>query len=269
MRELADLEAGKDEALLKKRSAEVAESKKVQEELTRQIETLRSKVQVYETKPEPFTPEELALFKKPEPQVVKVEKAAVKTAPVSAKVASAVADAERAFSEHHFEDAEAKYKQALKQDEKNASIMSNLAAAQLALNKADEAEKTIKAALDVEPNDPFGLLVLGKVKFAQSKFDEALEALSRSARLNPNNAETQNYLGITLSEKGQRQPAEAALRAAIKLQPDNASAHHNLAIVYATQKPAFLELARWHYQKAVDLGHPKNGDLEKLLDSSK
>ncbi|MDB6028488.1 MAG: repeat protein, partial [Verrucomicrobiales bacterium] len=130
-------------------------------------------------------------------------------------------------------------------------------------------EKTIKRALEVQPNSPFNLLVLGKIKFTQDKFDDALDALSRSARLNPNDAETQNYLGITLSEKGQRQPAEAALRAAIKLQPDNASAHHNLAVVYATQKPPFLELARWHYQKAVDMGHPKNSDLEKIFAETK
>lgn len=269
IKELADLEANKDSETLHKRAAEASEAKKVQEALAGQIEQLRSKLQVYENKPEPFTAEELALFKKPEPQVVKVEKSNETSSSLSKGAASAVVDAERAFAGHHFEDAEAKYKQALKQDEKNVSILANLAATQLAMNKADEAEQTIKRGLELQPNDAFNLLVLGKIKFTQGKFDEALDALSRSARINPNNAETQNYLGITLSEKGQRQPAEAALRAAIKLQPDNASAHHNLAIVYATQKPPFIELARWHYQKAVDLGHSKNADLEKILSETK
>ncbi len=269
IKELADLEANKDQDSLRKHAGEAAEAKKVQEALAGQIEQLRSKLQVYENKPEPFTAEELALFKKPEPQVVKVEKNPEQKTELPPKIAASVGDAEKAFSERHFEDAEAKYKIALKDDEKNVSILANLAATQLALNKADDAEQTIKRALEVQPNDAFNLLVLGKIKFAQGKFDEALDALSRSARLNPNNAETQNYLGITLSEKGQRQPAEAALRAAIKLQPDNASAHHNLAIVYATQKPPFLELARWHYQKAIDLGHARNADLEKMLTETK
>ena len=269
IKELADLEANKDQDTLKKHAADAVETKKVQEALAGQIEQLRSKLQVYENKPEPFTAEELALFKKPEPQVVKVEKNAEEKKELPAKIAASVGEAERAFSDRHFEDAEAKYKQALKEDEKNVSILANLAATQLALNKPDEAEQTIKRALEIQPNDAFNLLVLGKIKFTQGKFDDALDALSRSARLNPNNAETQNYLGITLSEKGQRQPAEAALRAAIKLQPDNASAHHNLAIVYATQKPPFLELARWHYQKAIDLGHARNADLEKILSETK
>ena len=70
-----------------------------------------------------------------------------------------------------------------------------------------------------------------------------------------------------LNQKGLRKPAEVALRKALQLDPTYAEAHHNLAIVYATQKPPFMELARWHYKKAVDFGHAKNPDLEKLLEA--
>ena len=83
--------------------------------------------------------------------------------------------------------------------------------------------------------------------------------------LDPKNPEVQNYLGITLSEKGQRGAAEAALRKSIQLAPRNPDAHHNLAVIYASQKPPSLELARWHYQKSVDAGHAKNPELEKIL----
>ena len=68
-----------------------------------------------------------------------------------------------------------------------------------------------------------------------------------------------------LSEKGLRGPAEAALRRAVQLQPDYAAAHNNLAVVYATQQPPALALARWHYRKALAAGHQKNPDLEKLF----
>lgn len=108
--------------------------------------------------------------------------------------------------------------------------------------------------------------MLGRIRFRQDRIDEAFEALSRSAQANPDYADTQNYLGIVLSEKGQRGPAEAALRRAIQLQPENAVAHNNLAVVYATQKPPALALARWHYQKAISGGHPKNAQLEKMLE---
>ncbi|HVK59841.1 MAG TPA: tetratricopeptide repeat protein, partial [Candidatus Kapabacteria bacterium] len=89
--------------------------------------------------------------------------------------------------------------------------------------------------------------------------------LSRSAHLDPKNAETQNYLGITLSQQGQREAAETALRKAILLNPNYAGAHHNLAVIYATQRPPFPELARFHYNKALALGQPPNPDLEKQI----
>ena len=79
------------------------------------------------------------------------------------------------------------------------------------------------------------------------------------------NPETQNYLGITLSQEGHREVAETALRKAIQLAPNYAGAHHNLVVVYATQKPPFIETAKYHYQKALSAGHPPNADLEKLL----
>jgi len=66
-----------------------------------------------------------------------------------------------------------------------------------------------------------------------------------------------------------RGAAETALRKAIQLEPNHASAHHNLAVIYLTQKPPLVELAKWHYQKALANGHPRNSDLEKLLDDQK
>ena len=66
-----------------------------------------------------------------------------------------------------------------------------------------------------------------------------------------------------------RGPAETALRKAIQLEPAYGSAHHNLAVIHATQKPPLTELARWHYQKAINAGHPRNAELEKLFDSQR
>jgi Tfp pilus assembly protein PilF len=55
----------------------------------------------------------------------------------------------------------------------------------------------------------------------------------------------------------------------IQLAPENAEAHHSLAIVYATQQPPALELARLHYQKGLASGHPKDSKLEQLLSANK
>jgi len=236
----------------------------------KELEQLRARLESLEAHPTPFTPEELALRKKPAPEIAPGEvKPAKKSRELPPGAGTLVAQAERAFAAHQFAEAEKKYREVLRQDEKNIYILGNLAATQLEMNHIEDAEKNIKTALENDPDDAFSLTLLGIIKFRQDKIDEALDLLSRSAKINPQNAETQNYLGITLSQKGQRVAAEAALRKAVQLQPNYAGAHHNLAVIYATQKPPFLELARWHYERALSLGHEKNPELEKLLSDAK
>jgi len=253
----------------------------------KELELLKARIAVYEAKNVPFTAEELALMKAPSPTVrtadtaeIAIEtggkkavepkadsKPLVKQGARSLPVGSGplVAEAERAFAARRYEEAEKKYLQVLSQDEGNVYILANLAAIQLEMGRLEESEKNVKKALQKEPEDSYSLTLLGMLKFRQNKFDDALRFLSQSAALNPDHAETQNYLGITLSQKGQRAAAEVALRKALLIQPTYANAHHNLAIIYATQKPPFLELARFHYQKSLSLGQPKNPEFEKIL----
>ncbi|MEO5803959.1 MAG: tetratricopeptide repeat protein [Verrucomicrobiota bacterium] len=232
----------------------------------KEIEQLRARLEALEARPVPYTAEELALFKPTAPQLAPAEsKPAKKSKELPAGAGAIVAQAERAFAAQRFDEAEQKYLEVLRQDDKNVHILGNLAATQLEMNRVPDAEKNINAALEIDPDDAFSLTLLGMIKFRAGKFDDALNVLSRSAKIDPKNPETQNYLGITLSQKGQRVPAEAALRKAIQLQPDYAGAHHNLAVIYAAQRPPFFELARWHYQRALTLGHSKNPELEKML----
>jgi Tfp pilus assembly protein PilF len=62
-----------------------------------------------------------------------------------------------------------------------------------------------------------------------------------------------------------RSAAETAFRQALEADPQYADAHYSLAFVYAVEKPPSVALARWHYQRAVELGHEKSQELEKLL----
>jgi len=240
-------------------------------EMENQIAALRARLEVFETRQVPYTAEELALFQRPEIDLtegtLKTAKKSVKELPPGS--AALVVQAQRDFAAHDMDKAEAKYMQVLRQDEKNGPVLANLAAIQLELNRLDEAEKHIKQALAADPDDAYSLSILGYLKFRQEKYDEALDALSKAAKLDPQNAQIQNYLGITLGQKGMRGAAETALRKAIQLEPNHASAHHNLAVIYLTQKPPLVELAKWHYQKALAAGHPHNPDLEKMLDEQK
>jgi Flp pilus assembly protein TadD len=236
--------------------------------LENQLVAARQRLEILEARAVPYTPEELALMKRPETRLAEVDSKAGKKPskdlpPNSSKL---VAEAQVAFAAKKFDQAEAAYVQVLQQDQKNVPALANLAAIQVEAKRYDQAENSLKQALAQDPEDPYSLYVLGLLKFQQARYDDALDALSRAAKLDPQNANVQNYLGLALSEKGLRGPAETALRKALQLQPGNASAHYNLAIVYLSQVPPAAELARWHYQKAITAGHPRSADVEKKFE---
>jgi tetratricopeptide (TPR) repeat protein len=240
-------------------------------EMENQMALLRARLDVFEARAVPYTPEELALFKRPEINLASVDtkpgKRSVKELPPGA--APLVADAQKFFASRQYDRAEEKYLQVLRQDDKNVITLANLAEIQVERKRFDDAEKHLKQAVAIAPDDSYSWFVLGQLKFRQEKYDEALDALSRAAKLNPQSAEIQNLLGLSLSEKGMRGPAETALRKAIQIQPDYADAHANLAVVYVTQTPPLVELARWHYQKARAAGAPHNAFLESRLSEQK
>ncbi len=252
------------------------------EPMLQQNEQLRARLAVLEASAVPYTAQELAFLKQGQSQV---PAPAPGPGPTSAPVAATsetkrtihsvkdlppgagalMADGLRAANERDYDQAEKKFNAVLRQDENNVYVLANLASAQFAAGKLDACEKNVRRALVLDPDDSGSLYLLGILRFRQDKLDEALDALSRSAKINPTNAATQNYLGCVLSDKGLRKPAETALRKALELEPDYPEAHYNLGWVYASEKPPFLALARWHYQRAIDNGHPRNPAMEKLL----
>lgn len=237
-------------------------------ELTDQVDSMRARLGILEAKAVPYTAEELAILQPPQTQLVAAEsKSTGKSSKELPPGATALAaEAHRLFSAKQFGQAEQKYLEILRQDESNVYTLANLAAIQLELGHLDEAEKHARKALASAPNDAYSLSILGYLKFRQEKYDDAFGALSRAAQFDPQNAEIQNYLGVVLSHKGMRAAAETALRKAIMIEPGYASAQNNLAVFYATEQPPLLGLARWHYQKARDAGHPRNEELEKMLE---
>lgn len=279
---IKELEKERDDLQKRLKEATAKPSRKSAAAAEAEAKTFRARLAALEAQKTPYTPEELALFKAPAatPRAVpagetKMEtkdaktEAAAKTPKALPPGSSAdVTAAQQAFSQGKFGDAEAAYRKVLALDPKHPVVLGNLAVVQMEQGHFDQAEDSVKKALAEEPADPYLLSLQGILRFRQDKFDEALDILSRSAEMDPANAETQNYLGITLSQKGQRVAAEAALRKAIQLSPGYGAAHQNLAVIYATQKPPFLELARYHYQKSRALGHPENKDLEKMMDGS-
>ena len=236
-------------------------------ELAGEVETLQTRVAVDEARAVPYTPDELALLKQPGPQ--SATNSGTTEKPVNNKLPPGseklVAEAQTYFAAKEFDKAAADYRKILQLVPDNALALGNLAAIELEQGKLDDAEKHVKSALAQKPDDAYNLSILGYVEFRQEKFDDAFDALGRAAKLDPQNPEIQNYLGVTLSHKGLRTQAETALRKAIEIDPNYAAAQNNLAVIYISDQPPSPELARYHYQKALDAGQPRNPDLEKML----
>ena len=233
--------------------------------LKAELERLRSRVAVDEAAAVPFTAEELALFRQPVPQPAKIEPSPKASAEIRAATTELAASAQRHFSNQEYDQAEADYRKILEHDQNNGLALANLATIELQANKLELAEQHIRAALAQSPDDAYNLSTLGYLKFRQEKFDEALDILNRAAKLDPNNPEILNYLSGVLGQKGLRQQAESALRRAITINPNYAPAHHNLAVIYLSQTPPVPALARWHYQKTLEAGQPRDPALEKKL----
>jgi Flp pilus assembly protein TadD len=271
-RRLQQLQQDRDELRAKLDAAEkqltsrkTAGSSAQVQDLEDQLKTLRLRLEVLEMHKVPYSEEELNLMKQPNISLQDPNAGKLSVQELPPGTAAMVAEAQRYFLNHQLDKAEATYQQVLKKDHKNAPALANLAAIQLERGNLEEADKNIQQALASSPEDPFTVSLLGHLRFKQKRYDDAIEALGRAARLDPQSAPVQMLLGLSLSEKGLRGPAETALRKAIQLQPDYGDAHANLAVVYMTQQPPMLQLARWHYQKALASGAAANPDLEKML----
>ena len=183
----------------------------------------------------------------------------VKTLLNEARAAAALKD---------YETAAAKYQAVLAKEPKNVTALSRLGAIRYEQGKLDDAEELLRQAASEAPNDSATRSLLGVVFVRKGTLDEAFNELTRAVALDPRNAEAHNYLGITLSEKGWGTAAEEQIRRAIELNPQYADAHFNLAVIYAKEKTPRWELARYHYQKALELGAAPDPQFAALLKSA-
>ena len=169
------------------------------------------------------------------------------------------------YNEKKFDEAAAAYEKILAKYPQSIYALSNLGVVRFQQQKYPEAEKALREAIRVAPNDAFSHSVLGIALVQQEKYDDAIQILSRAVALDPADAKTRNYLGISSSRKGLQEAAEQECRKAIELDDGYGDAHFNLAVIYATQTPPAKELAKRHYTRALELGVPKDAELEKLI----
>jgi Tfp pilus assembly protein PilF len=147
----------------------------------------------------------------------------------------------------------------------NVPTMINLGLVEYRSKNLEEAERRLQSAVRLAPDAALGWLILGIVQYDRNRFDHALASLAQAAILDPKNAMVHQYLGVTIGQKGWYSGAEDEMRKAIEIDPSYAEAHFNLAVFYLQRSPPAVELARRHYQRALELGAAPDPDVEKSL----
>jgi len=175
-------------------------------------------------------------------------------------------EANALFQQGKFDEAAAKYQTILNTYPESLYAISNIAVVRFQQGNYPIAEEHLRKAVKLAPQDAFSHSILGIVLYQQGKYDDAVQILSRATALDPNDPKTRNYLGISASQKGWQEAAEQECRKAIELDPQYGDAHFNLAVIYATQKPSAKELSKRHYNRALELGVPRDTQLESLFE---
>ncbi len=170
-----------------------------------------------------------------------------------------------AFGKGNLEAARKDFLKVLELAPGNVPSMINLGLIAYREKRFADAEKLLKDVVRAQPEAGPAWLVLGVLYYDQDKLDEALAALAQAVLLAPKDARTHHYLGVTLGKKGWYSGAEDEMRKALELNPDYAEAHFNLAVFYLQRTPAAVELARRHYQRALDLGAAPDALVAKRI----
>ncbi|MEO8205019.1 MAG: tetratricopeptide repeat protein [Chthoniobacterales bacterium] len=171
-----------------------------------------------------------------------------------------------AFANNDLKTAKANYEKVLALSPDNILGMVNLGAVYYSLKQYKEAEEILSRAISKQIRTPAAWMTLGLIYMEQSRENEAFAALSFAAAYDPKNARIHNYLGVVAGHKGWYDAAEAELRKALEIDPKLNEANFNLAVFYMERKPPAIELARRHYQRAIELGAEPDPILEKAFE---
>lgn len=170
-----------------------------------------------------------------------------------------------AFGKKDWEAARAAYREMLKLDESNALVWANLGAVEQQAGRPKEAIAAFEKSVLHNPQLAQSWNALGLLHAETGDTYRAISMFSRAIHEDPADPRAHNFLGIAAKALGWADAAEAELQRAVKLDPGYGIAHFNLALLYLDRKPAALELARRHYEKALAQGVAKDELVERRL----
>jgi tetratricopeptide (TPR) repeat protein len=193
-------------------------------------------------------------FSAAQPSLSDLDRGAPTSPHLPPEAKKAAEDGIAAMGKNNFGAAETAFLKLLKFSPDNINGLINLGLVEFRLGRAEEAQKYLQRAIKIKPDAGLAWTMLGVIFMNQHDHEAATAALAQAVYLNPKSAQAHNYFAVTLAERGWYSGAEDELQKVIELEPNFADAHFNLALLYLQQSPPAVELARRHYQKALELG---------------
>ncbi len=175
------------------------------------------------------------------------------------------AEAAKQYAQQKLNEAEKGFQEALRLDPQNVEYLNRLASIKTRLGKSAEASVLLKDSLQHQLENPTAWLLLGMNQLEEHQNEKAFASLVQAVLYDPKNAHAQNYLGIAAQRNHWNDISEASLRKAAELDPNYADAQFNLAVYYLQLTPPLIEVARRHYQRALDLGTPHDPKIDELM----
>ena len=175
------------------------------------------------------------------------------------------AEAAKQYAQQKLSEAEKGFQEAVRLDPNNVEYLNRLASVKTRLGKSAEAEVLLKESLQHQLENPTAWLLLGMNQLEEHQNEKAFASLVQATLYDPKNAHAQNYLGIAAERNHWNDISESSLRKAAELDPNYADAHFNLTVYYLHLTPPLIEVARRHYQRALDLGAPRDPKIDEIL----
>jgi tetratricopeptide (TPR) repeat protein len=160
------------------------------------------------------------------------------------------------------EAAEAQYRKALALAPERASIMNNLAAVLVQMNKCDEAQHLCERLLELNAGDALALLNLGHCQLKLGACGKALASYEAALKIAPESADAHLGRGNALLRLDRPEEAATSYGHALAIKPDDADAHYCRGV--AMLRLGKLVEAVTALSAAAD-GMPDNADVHTDL----
>ena len=139
-------------------------------------------------------------------------------------------------SQGRLEEAEDRYRQALKVNPNYAEAHNNLASMLMSRGRLEEAIAHYRQALQINPNFIEVYYNLGNAFKSQGFLEEAIAHYRQALQINPNFVEVHNNIGVVLESQGFLEEAIAHYRQALQINPNSVEVRNNLDIALKLQR---------------------------------